>query len=151
MGHRRAAKASIKDFRSTTFIPKLARDRKAGADKILMDYKKANKDFRFIVRNGEKDIRVLIKRVSEGNFLPYRELSLNVLGDLSPLKTQIREKPEEATEKEAENGEAGEVPVGFQMPRRRKRSVCFEKKELIFANITSILNGFEAASNFQRL
>merc|ERR1711954_562169 len=34
--------------------------------------------------NKETDIRVLIKRFSEGNYLPFRELSLNVLGAISP-------------------------------------------------------------------
>merc|ERR1711954_540214 len=89
--HRRAAKSRLKDFRTTTFIPKFAQDRKAKFDGLLMSYKKDNQDFRYIVRNGKKDIRVLIKRISEGERCPYRELSLDVLGRLSPLKTEIRE------------------------------------------------------------
>merc|ERR1711954_142487 len=153
--HRRAAKASIKDFRMTTFIPKLARDRKAGADRLLMDYKKVNQDFRFIVRNRARDIRVLIKRVSEGNFLPYRELSLNVLGDLSPLKTQQRESASEESggiSEEEDEGEAVEEGMeNFQKPQRRRRSAAFQDKELIFRNITAILNGFKAAKDHQRM
>merc|ERR1712112_390513 len=88
--HKRAAKAQIKEFRTTNYVPKFARDRKAKIDTILMSYKKENRDFRYIVRNGERDIRVLIKRLSEGDRCPYRELSLNVLGRISPLKTQVR-------------------------------------------------------------
>merc|ERR1711954_97174 len=100
--HRRAAKSRLKDFRTTTFIPKIARDRKAKIDGLLMGYKTDNQDFRYIVRNGEKDIRVLIKRISKGERCPYRELSLDVLGRLSPLKMQIRgtsnDKPEDEVE-----------------------------------------------------
>merc|ERR1711954_465416 len=77
--HQRAAKAAIKDFKTTTYVPKIARDRKAKIDEILMEYKRTNKDFRYIVRNGDKDLRVLIKRVSEGNMLPYSNLHPDVL------------------------------------------------------------------------
>merc|ERR1712081_10968 len=101
-----------------------------------------------------KDIRVLIKCVSEGNFLPYRELAHEVLRDLSPLKTQIRETARESAEEdsgEEAGGEAmGEGLDGFQKPRRRRRSASFQNKELIFTNITAILNGFEAARNSER-
>ena len=96
--HKRAAKSSLKDFQTLTYIPQLARDRKTGVDKILMGYKKEHKDFRYLVRNGDRDIKVLIKRVSEEGRCPYRELSLDVLGRLSPLKTQVRDKPKETEE-----------------------------------------------------
>ena len=43
--HRRAAKAALREFKTCTFIPKIARERKAGVDKILLEYKKENKDF----------------------------------------------------------------------------------------------------------
>merc|ERR1712081_148225 len=88
--HKHAAKSGIKDFRMMTFIPKIAWDRKAKVDGLLMGYKKENQDFRYIVRNGDKDICVLIKRISKGERCPYRELSLEVLGRLSRLKTQVR-------------------------------------------------------------
>merc|ERR1711954_276009 len=98
--HRRSAKAKLKEFRTATYIPKIARDRKGSVDKILLEYKKENADFRYIVQNGSSDIRVLIKRFSEGNYLQFRELSLNVLGAISPVKPftkpsrgEIQEKP----------------------------------------------------------
>ena len=53
-------KAANKDFRSVTFIPKLARDRKAKVDKLLMAFKKEEDDFRYLVRNGEEDKEVLM-------------------------------------------------------------------------------------------
>merc|ERR1712081_148821 len=135
--HRRAAKAAIREFRKTTNVPKLARDRKARIDELLMEYKKTNKDFRYIVRNGEKDLRVLLKRVSEGNYLPYRNLHLDVLGRLSPLKTSHKEQKET----EAEEGEVS--PESFQQPRQRSRTESYVPKEVIFQNITAILNGFQ--------
>merc|ERR1711942_539181 len=72
-------------------------------DRLLMAYKKENADFRYIVRNGDRDIQVFIKRTSEGERCPYRELSLDVLGRISPLKTQIRETSQEKPEDEAED------------------------------------------------
>merc|ERR1712081_164651 len=39
--HKRAAKAALKDFRTATFVPKLACDRKSKIDDFLMAYKKA--------------------------------------------------------------------------------------------------------------
>ena len=38
--HKRAAKAKLKEFRTATYIPKIARDRKNAVDKILLEYKK---------------------------------------------------------------------------------------------------------------
>merc|ERR1712081_117621 len=58
--------------RSLTFIPKIARERKQAVDELLLEYKKTNSDFRYIVRNANTDINVLIKRTSEGYNLPYR-------------------------------------------------------------------------------
>merc|ERR1711954_235965 len=85
--HWRAAKAMLKDFKTCTYILNIARERKNCIDKLLLDYKTENKDFRYIIWNGEKDLRVLIKQASEGNILPYRNISLEVLGALTPLKT----------------------------------------------------------------
>merc|ERR1711954_341746 len=103
----------------------------------LMEYQKTNKDFRYIVRNGERDLRVLIKRVSEGNYLPYRNLHLDVLGRLSLLKTAHKEQ----RDPEAEETDAS--PEKIQQPKRRSRSDSYVPKEVIFQNITSILNGFQ--------
>merc|ERR1711954_507932 len=43
--HRRAAKAALRDFKTCTFVPKIARERKAKVDELLMEYKRLNKDF----------------------------------------------------------------------------------------------------------
>merc|ERR1712112_233978 len=89
-----------KDFRSLTFIPKIARERKQAVDELLLEYKKTNADFRYIVRNTNADINVLIKRTSEGYSLTYRSLSLEVLGALPRLKTQIRSESDESGDEE---------------------------------------------------
>merc|ERR1712081_31161 len=107
--HQRAAKSSLKSFRTTLFVPKLARDRKSSADRLLMAYKKTNEDFRYLIRNDEKDIKILIKRLSEGERIPYRPILLKVLGKLSPLKTQLKSNPEEVEE----DNDNDDVPDGF--------------------------------------
>lgn len=69
--NRRAAKAALKEFRTTTYIPKIARDRKNALDKLLMEYKRDNQDFHYIMRNSKNDIKVMIKRIHVGNNLTY--------------------------------------------------------------------------------
>merc|ERR1712081_42554 len=131
--HKQAARSQIKEFRTTNYVPKFARDRKTKVDSLLMGYKKLNTDFRYIVRNGEQDIRVLIKRISKGDRCPYRELSLEVLGRISPLKTQIRPtSPEKDEDKEDDEG----------FSPTRKKDNNYRPREEIFKNITSILDGF---------
>merc|ERR1711954_585484 len=138
--HKRASRSQIKDFRTTNYVPKFARDRKGKVDNLLMAYKKQNTDFRYIVRNGTMDIKVLIKRISEGDRCPYRELSLGVLGRISPLKTQVRPASPQKDE-EVEDAE------GFT-PTRKKDD--YRNKDEIYANITSILDGFDMQRNLEK-
>merc|ERR1711954_279707 len=63
--HSRAIRAASKHFCTINFTPKLARDRHTSIDKILLEFKKAELDFRYIIRNGEDDLSVLVKRSSE--------------------------------------------------------------------------------------
>ena len=134
--HRPAAKAAIREFSTTTFVPKIAQDRKANIDKLLKEYKKENPDFRYIVRNGERDLRVLIKRTSEGNYLPYRNLSLEVLGRL------LRQRRHSGSKEPDEEGDDSQENYGYQKQGRRSRSQSFTPKDTIFRNISTILNGF---------
>ena len=133
--HRRAAQSNLKDFRTCTFVPKLARDRKLAVDSLLMEYKRVNTDFRYIVRNSTTDIKVLIKRISEGYTLPYREVSLKVLGALSPLKTTFKDEEEQSSPTKEVDEE------GFSKTPSKVRP-NYIPKDQIFDNITSILNGF---------
>merc|ERR1711954_452762 len=137
--HKRSAKAKLKDFKTATYIPKIARDRKTAVDKILLDYKKQNSDFRYIIRNGQSDIRVLIKRFSEDSYLPFRELSINVLGSISPVKTLTKE----SEETDVEESPVTEEADNFTSPGRNHRRPNYIPKEEIFLNITAILDGFE--------
>merc|ERR1711954_504784 len=137
--HKRAAKAKLKDFKTATFIPKIARDRKNAIDKLLLDYKKENKDFRYIIRNGSADIHVLIKRFSEGSYLPFRELSINVLGSISPIKPISKPSPEEMQRESSSLAPEDD----YVSPTRRGSREIYVPKEQIFRNITAILNGFE--------
>merc|ERR1712081_122334 len=78
--HKRAAKAASNSFRTATFVPPLARSRKTALDKLLMSYKKEDSNFRYIIRNGTNDLRVFIKRISEYQHVPYREIEKESLG-----------------------------------------------------------------------
>merc|ERR1711954_117093 len=118
---------------------------KSKIDNLLMAYKKeVNRDFRYIVRNGQKDLKILIKRLSEEGRVPYRELSLDVLGRLSPLKTQVKEKPKEKPVEDED------VNDGFQKQGSPRKEDNYIPKDRIFHNITSILNGFELQHKLQK-
>ena len=131
--HRRAIKASSNNFRTAHFIPSIARERKASADKILLDYKKLNKDFKYIIRNSTKDIQILVKRISELSHTPYRVIPIESLGALTPLKT--RNKPVKNTE------EVESIEDGYETITKDIRENYISKEE-IYNNITSFLNGF---------
>merc|ERR1711954_128519 len=92
--------------------------------------------------NDERDLKVLIKQISEGNFVPYRKISLDILGRLSPLKTKIPER-ESGEEPEVESGGEGEKEPNQFRRQGRRRNPSFIPKETIYRNITAILNGFE--------
>ena len=110
-----------------------------------MGYKKENSDFRYLVRNDAKDLKVLIKRISEGERVPYRPIALNVLGRLSPLKTTCKATPSD------ENVELEEDdPEGFIQPGSSKKKENYIPKEMIYQNITSILDGFSLQDENQR-
>merc|ERR1711954_177111 len=117
-------------------------ERKASVDKLLMEYKRENSNFCYIIRNAQTDIKVLIKKTSEGSFLPYRDLSLDVLGALTPLKT--------ITKDELDLVETPEDEDQFVSPGRRNRRPNYIPKEMIFKNITAILDGFETQRCHQR-
>merc|ERR1711954_593189 len=123
------------------YIPKIARERKAKVDQILLEYKKSNKDFRYIVRNGLQDIKVLIKRASEGSFLPYRSISLDILGAHTPLKTHHKD-PNKNNDEEKDDEEQD---LNYTSPGRSNRRKNFIPKELMFQNLTAVLNGFETS------
>ena len=111
--HRRAGRAASKSFRTATYVPKMARARKTGVDQLLMEFKKSNPDFRYLIRNGKDDITVLMKRMSEGLHMPYRKFDIENLGAISPLKTRTAAK---------ENGDEEimrkrESEDGFSLPR----------------------------------
>ena len=105
----------------------------------MMDYKKIHKDIRYIVRNGQTDLKVLVKRISEGSRLPYREIDIKELGDISPLKPKC---PIDDIN-EVEEDEVDEQ--GFSKVKVSKSSLWKQKvseRQQIFRNITSFLDGF---------
>ena len=134
--HQRAARASSKSFRTVTFVPPIARSRKTAIDKILMSYKKSNPDFRYSIRNGTHDLQVMIKRLSEYQFTPYRPIEIEDLGEISPLKLKY-------TSNEDDEAEELEDEEGFQKIARKLSQPNFLPKDQIFYNIKAALDGFE--------
>ena len=91
------------------------------------------------------DLKVLIKRVSEGDRVPYRPIALNVLGRISPLKTTIRAPNTDESKKDDDEDPEGFTPVGSA-----KKKENYVDKETIYRNITSILDGFAIQDENQR-
>ena len=101
-----------------------------------MSYKKAHPDFRYSIRNGTHDLQVMIKRLSEYNFTPYRPINIEDLGEISPLKLRY------TTEEKQDNDEL-EDEEGFQKIARKISRPDYIPKEQIFANITAALDSFD--------
>ena len=135
--HRRAQIGSSKDFQTSIFIPKIARARKACVDRLLLDFKKVNPDFRYIVKNGDQDINVLIKRYSERTHCPYGAINLEMLGAISPIKPFTRKNSPE----EPEDGHMDDE--GFICVKSLQRMNFIEKNQ-IFQNLKDFLDGFES-------
>merc|ERR1711954_72924 len=137
MGYHRASKNASEDFRTSTIVPVLARERKTSLDKLLLDFKKDNKDFKYIIRNGVHDLEVYIKRISEEGFIPYRKVDIEEFGSISPLKP--------TTAPEVSNGEINPDrvdPQGYISPRKGTRKQSYRPKEEIFASLRSTIDGF---------
>merc|ERR1711954_40039 len=125
-----------RNFRTITFTPKMARNRRTSLDKILLDYKKQDSDFRFIIRNGTDDLNVLVKRISEHQHVPYRKYDIGNLGAISPLK------PETPASEDEKLGEAAAVSTdGFISPKSGRKD--FLAKDEIFSRLKSFLDGFK--------
>merc|ERR1711954_578261 len=97
-----------------------------------MEYKHQNTNFRYIIRNGDMDNKVLIKRFSEGLNLPYRNLSLDILGAISPIKPRTKPNAEKAERESSQN----ETEDQFTSPSRRGSRENYILKETILRNIT---------------
>ena len=63
---KRAAQLNNKSFKTKVFVPKMACERKADIDKIMLDIKTKHPDLRYIIRNGHNDLQVLMKKGSTG-------------------------------------------------------------------------------------
>ena len=91
---KRAAQINSKFFKTKVYVPKMARQRKADIDKLLLGIKDKVPDLRYLIRNGHNDLQVLLKRGSSGK---YRQFPIDRLGSISPLdpvqRNQIPESP----------------------------------------------------------
>merc|ERR1711954_507379 len=136
--HSRAITASSTNFRTITFTPKLARNRRTSLDKILLEYKKKDADFRFIIRNGTEDLTVLVKRISEHQHVPYRRYDIHNLGAISPLKPVTPVSEEDKLDEAAGSTSRD----GYISPKSGRRD--FLSKDEIFNRLKGFLGGFKA-------
>ena len=78
--------------------------------------------------------------------LPYRNLSLKVLGAISPLKTQtVEETKDEDEPEESPNEDTNDFTT-----QRKKIRKNYIPKDQIFQNITTILDRFELERTHSR-
>ena len=128
-------------FKAVPFIPELARKRKKAVDAILLHYKRNfDENLRYIVKNDEDDIKVMLKRFSEFDHLPYRQIDLNVFGKLPDFDTVTKDN--ETNEDMARNLDGFEVT---RQERKRKKRSSPKKvsQETINQRITRFLDGFD--------
>ena len=91
---KRAAQINSRSFKTKVYVPKMARQRKADIDKLLLGIKEKVTDLRYLIRNGHNDLQVLLKRGQSGK---YCQFPIDRLGSISPLdpvqRNQIPESP----------------------------------------------------------
>ena len=81
-----------------------------------------------------------MKRVSEQNRVPYREINLEALGDISPLKPSLPLEIEGEPAPEINMDEDGFSPT--KLSRRTLWKNKASEKRIVFSNITSFLDEF---------
>ena len=98
---------------------------------------------RYIVKNDEDDLKIMVRSFSEFEHLPYRELDIDTLGKPPDLTCVTKEDliPEAVAS-------MAEDPQGYQLSRDQKKwkkrsSPKKISKQTIFERITKFLNGFE--------
>ena len=130
-----------KEFKAIPFVPDIARDKKKAVDSLLLGYKNSvDRSIRYIIKNDEQDLKILLKRQSEYDFLPYREINMRALGKLPALKTVTQDDRRMEELIVRVNNEED-----FRPQRKRKQRNSPKKLPLnkIYDNITKFLNGFE--------
>ena len=122
----------------------IARGRKKGIDQILIQYKKSvNDNLRYVVKNDEDDVKVLIRAYDEYDHVPYRELNLDILGKIPDFECITKsDNIPEAVMTSIEDPERFQI-TREERKRKKRQSPKKASKETIFARITRFLAGFE--------
>ena len=81
-----------------------------------------------------------MKCVREMNRLPYREINLQVLGDISPLKPSLPIEIEGEPVEEINIDEEGFSPTKISRKTLWKNKIS--ERRVIFSNMSSFLDGF---------
>ena len=138
---RETSRVPAKVFKTVPFIPELARGRKKAIDAVLLDYKRnVDNSLRYLIKNDTDDVKVLLKRYSEYDYLPYREIELKHLGKLPGFNTITKD-----TNVNLDLVEQVENPEQFRVARKRKQRNSPKKlsRNQINKNISKFLDGFK--------
>merc|ERR1711954_334444 len=92
---RETSKLPAKEFKVVPFVPEIARTKKKAIDSILLGFKRnQDESLRYIIKNDKSDLKVLLKRQSDYDFIPYREINLRALGKLPNINTVTKDDPQ---------------------------------------------------------
>ena len=78
--------------------------------------------------------------------MPYRSISLDILGAITPLKTFHKELNKDSEDEKEDD----EKDPDFSSPGRQHRRKNFIPKDVIFQNLTAVLNGFETTERLKQ-
>ena len=136
---RETSRIPAKIFKTVPFIPEIARGCKKAIDAVLLQYKRTIDDsLCYLIKNDVDDVKVLLKRYSEYDYLPYREIELKHLGKLPGFSTITKDdRVNQDLVNQVEN------PEDFRIQRKRKQRNSPKKlsQSQININITRFLDG----------
>ena len=111
-----------------------------------MELKHDHEDFCYIIRNGQNEIKVLIKRLSEFHHAPYRMIPIENFGATYPIKTSFKPS-EEKYDEESSTPDA----EGFVKSPKKSLSANFLPEEEIFERVSSFLDSFLPVPRSERV
>merc|ERR1711954_239157 len=121
---KQSSKLPARTFKAIPFIPEIARQRKKEIDSIMLEYKRrVNDNLRYVVKNNDDDLKLLIRNYNKYEHLPYREVELDILGKLPDFNCVTKKDtiPENVAS-------AAEDPEGFEVTREEKKRKKKKKK-----------------------
>ena len=141
---KQTSKLPAKIFKAIPYIPDIARLRKKAIDQVLVSYKKGvNDNLRYVIKNDEDDIKLLVRSYDEYDHQPYREMALDQLGKLPDFQCVTKKDAiPEAFSEEIKDTEHFQITCE-EKKRKKRRSPQKASRDTINDRITCFLNGFD--------